>query len=286
MRSPRLSWEWAGVAAILALAAWLRLRHLGLATFHDDQAIALRIAHDILHGDIRTVGLASSSGAANPPLYVYMVAVLVAIHDGLIFATVSIAVLSVVAIALTYVALRPRFGVPVALITIALFATAPWAVVFGRMLFQQDYLPIVTVSLLWTLFVVLERDRTRVALLVPVLFVVAISLNLSAVSLIFPIGALLAYRARDVDWRAVIGGAGVGVLLLSSWLAHNAKHGFRDFSLILNNGRGHGGTAGGGRSKQSAGRSISSVPKAGASSTARPTRPASRGRSAARPGSS
>jgi Dolichyl-phosphate-mannose-protein mannosyltransferase len=245
MRSQRRSWAAsAGVAAILALAAWLRLRHLGLVTFHDDQAVALRIAHDILHGDIRTVGLTSSSGASNPPLYVYIVAVLVAIHDGVLFATASVAVLSVVAIALTYVVVRPRFGVPVALTTIALFATAPWAVFFGRILFQQDYLPVVSVSLLWTLFVVLERDRTRVALLVPVLFVTAISLNLSAVSLILPIGALLAYRARDVNWRAVAAGAFVGVLMLGSWLAHNAKHGFRDFSLILNNGRGHGGTTG------------------------------------------
>src|SRR6266851_5814926 len=234
----------AGVTAILALAAWLRLRHLGLATFHDDQAIALRIAHDILHGDIRTVGLTSSSGASNPPLYVYIVAVFVAIHDGALFATGSVGVLSVVAIALAYIVVRPRFGGAVALITIALFATAPWAVVFSRILFQQDLLPLATVLLLWALFVVLERDRTRVALLVPVLFVIAISLNLSAVSLILPIGALLAYRARVVNWRAVIAGAAVGVVLLGSWLAHNAKHGFRDFSLILNNGRGHGGAAG------------------------------------------
>jgi 4-amino-4-deoxy-L-arabinose transferase-like glycosyltransferase len=244
MRSRRLSWESAGVIAILALAAWLRLRHLGLVTFHDDQAIALRIAHDILHDDIRTVGLASSSGASNPPLYVYIVAVFVAIHDGVLFATGSVAVISVIAIALAYLVLRPRFGRAVAFITIALFATAPWAVFFSRILFQQDLLPVVTVSLLWALFVVLERDRTRVALLVPVLFVVAISLNLSAVSLILPIGALLAYRARDVNWRAVIAGAAIGVLLLSTWLAHNVKHGFRDFNLVLNNGRGHGGTAG------------------------------------------
>ena len=232
------------MTAIIALAAWLRLRHLGLVTFHDDQAIALRIAHDILHGDRRTIGLTSSSGAANPPLYVYIVAVLVAIHDSALFATASVAVASVVAIALAYVVVRPRFGTAVAFITIALFATAPWAVYFSRILFQQDLLPVVTVSLLWTLFVVLERDRTRVALLVPVLFVIAISLNLSAVSLILPIGALMAYRARDVNWRAVIGGAAIGVVVLGSWLAHNAKHGFRDFSLILNNGRGHGGTAG------------------------------------------
>src|SRR6266436_493205 len=117
MRSGRLSWEAAGAAAIVVLATWLRLRHLGLATFHDDQAIALRIAHDILHGDIRTVGLTSSSGASNPPLYVYIVAVFVAIHDGALFATGSVGVLSVVAIALAYIVVRPRFGGAVALIT-------------------------------------------------------------------------------------------------------------------------------------------------------------------------
>jgi 4-amino-4-deoxy-L-arabinose transferase-like glycosyltransferase len=246
VRSRWLGWQLAGATAIVALAAWLRLRHLGLAQFNDDQAVALRIAHDILHGDIRTVGLTSSSGAANPPLYVYIVAVVVAIHHGLLFATVSVAVLSVVAVALTYVVVRRRFGDAVALVTAALFATAPWAVLYGRHLWQQDYLPLVTVLLLWSLFVVLERDRTRVALLVPVLFVIAVELNLSAVALVLPIGALLAYRARDVDWRAVVAGAAVGVVLLGSWLAHNAKHGFRDFKLIVNNGRGHGGTAGGG----------------------------------------
>src|SRR5205823_6093733 len=111
----------------------------------------------------------------------YIVAVMVWIHDGALFGTASVAVLSVVAIALTYDVVRRRFGDAVALIAAALFATAPWAVFYGRLLFQQDLLPIVTVSLLWSLFVVLERNRTRVALLVPVLFVIAISLNLSAV---------------------------------------------------------------------------------------------------------
>ncbi|HZS23932.1 MAG TPA: glycosyltransferase family 39 protein [Gaiellaceae bacterium] len=242
----RLRWETACALAIVALAAWLRLQHLGLAQFNDDQAIALRIAHDILHGDMRTTGLTSSSGAANPPLYVYIVAAVVAIHHGLIFATVSTAVLSVVAVALTYVLVLPRFGGVVALTTTALFATAPWAVLYGRHLWQQDYLPLVTVLLLWSLFVVLERDRTRVALVVPVLFATAFQLNLSAVALVFPIAAVLAYRARDVNWRAVAVGVAIGVVSLGSWLAHNAKHGFRDFRLIVDNGRGHGGTAGGG----------------------------------------
>jgi hypothetical protein len=239
----RLRWEWVCAAALIVIAAWLRLRHLGLAEFKSDEAIALRIAHDILAGDKRTVGLTSSSGAANPPLYVYIVAVVVSIHDSFLFATGSVAVLFVVAIGMTYIVVRRRFGDLVALITIGFFATAPWAVLYGRHLWQQDYLPLATVSLLWTLFVVLERERTRAVLLVPVLFVVAVQLNLSAVALILPIAALLVYRRRDIDWLALAGGIVVGIVLLGPWLAHNAKHGFRDFSLIVNNGRGHGGGA-------------------------------------------
>jgi 4-amino-4-deoxy-L-arabinose transferase-like glycosyltransferase len=242
----RVTWVSVGAAAIAVLAAWLRLRQLELAEFNDDQAVALRIANDILHGNVRTTGLTSSSGAANPPLYVYMVAAVAAIRHGLIFATQSVAVLSVVAVILTYVVARRRFGDAAAGTATALFATAPWAVLYGRHLWQQDYLPLATVLLLWCLFVVLERDRTRVALFVPVLLVIAFQLNMSAVALAIPIGAVLAYRARAVNWGGVAVGAAIGVLSLAPWLAHNARHGFRDFRLIVGNGRGDGGAVGGG----------------------------------------
>jgi hypothetical protein len=235
------------VAGILVLAGWLRLRHLGLAEYGDDEAIALRIAHDILKGDIRTVGLASSSGAANPPLYVYMAAVIVAIRDSVALASATVAVASLAAIGLTYVLAERRFGRIVALTAAALFATAPWAVLFGRHFWQQDYLPLVTVGLLWSLLVVLERSNTRCVALVPVLLVVAFQLNMSAVTLVVPVVAVLAYRARDVNWRAAIAGAILGVLSLAPWLAHVAKHGFHDVGLIFANGRGHhGGSTGGG----------------------------------------
>ncbi|MES1246716.1 MAG: glycosyltransferase family 39 protein, partial [Actinomycetota bacterium] len=242
----RLRWEWVCAAVLVLLGAWLRLRHLGLAEFKSDEAIALRIGHDILAGNIRTTGLTSSSGAANPPLYVYIVAAVVGIHDGVLFATASVAVLMVVAIGLTYAVVRPRFGDGVALITTGLFATAPWAVLYGRHLWQQDYLPVVTVALLWAMFVVLERERTRLVLLVPLLFLVTVQLNLSSVALALPIVALLVYRRRVVHWWAAVAGAVVGLVPLAPWLAHNANHGFRDFSLIVDNGRGHGGGRTGG----------------------------------------
>jgi 4-amino-4-deoxy-L-arabinose transferase-like glycosyltransferase len=239
----RRPWELFVLAGILLLAAWLRLRELGLVEFKSDEALAVRIARDIIGGDFRTVGLTSSVGAKNPPLFVYLAALPVAIRDDPLVATAFVAVLAVAAIALTYVVLRPRFGALVALAAAAFFATAPWAVLFGRKLWAQDMLPVFTVSLLWSLFIVLERRRSRAVLLLPVLLCVTFQLNFSALPLVVPVAAVLLYRSREVHWRAFGVGVGVAVLLLAPWLAHEARHGFGDVWTLVTEGRGENGSS-------------------------------------------
>jgi 4-amino-4-deoxy-L-arabinose transferase-like glycosyltransferase len=241
----RRPWELVILAGILLFAAWLRLRELGLVEFKSDEAVAVRIARDIIGGDFRTVGLTSSVGAKNPPLFVYLAAIPVAIRDDPLVATAFVGVLAVAAIALTYVVLRPRFGALVALAASAFFATAPWAVLFGRKLWAQDMLPVFTVSLLWSLFIVLERRRSRVVLLLPVLVCVTFQLNFSALPLVIPVAAVLLYRSRDVHWTAFGLGVGVAVLLLAPWLAHEVRHGFGDVWTLVTEGRGEGGSTAG-----------------------------------------
>ena len=144
-----------------ALAGWLRLRDLDLVEFKSDEATAVDLARRVLDGELLTVGLISSTGAYNPPLFVYLSAIPLAVRDDPLAATAFVGVLSVAAVILTYFVLRPRFGALVALGTTALFATAPWAVLYGRKLWGQSLLPIAAVLLLWSMFAVLERPRTR-----------------------------------------------------------------------------------------------------------------------------
>ena len=233
-------WELGTLGLILLLGAWLRLRELGLMEFKDDEALAVRIGRDILHGSIRTTGLTSSVGAKNPPLFVYLSALPLAVYDDPRAAAAFVGLLSVAAIALTYVVLRPRFGALVALAAPALFATAPWAVLYGRKIWAQDMLPFFTVGLLWALFVVLERSRTRTVWLVPVLLCLSFQLNFSAVALAVPVAAVLLYRLREVHWWALLAGVVVAFVLLSPWLAHEAKHGFEDVSRLVEESRGDG----------------------------------------------
>ena len=143
--------------AVLALAAFLRLHALDLVEFKVDEATAVDYARRLLDGVWPTVGLTSSVGALNPPLFIYLTAIPLAVRDDPLAATAFVGVLAVVAAGLTYAVLRPRFGSLTALAATALFATAPWAVVYGRKIWAQDLLPLVCVSLLWCLLVVLEK---------------------------------------------------------------------------------------------------------------------------------
>jgi hypothetical protein len=235
--------ELLALAAVVALAAFLRLHALDIAEFKLDEATAVDRARQLLDGAWPTVGLTSSVGALNPPFFIYLIAVPLAVRDDPLAATAFIGVLAVTAVALTYVVLRPRFGSLVALTTAAYFATAPWAVLYGRKIWAQDALPIVDVLLLWCLLLALERQRSRAVLFVPVLFCLAFQLNFSAVALLVPVSVVLAYRIREVDWMWFLAGFGCASLLLAPWLAHEATHGFTDVGRLLSEGRGNRGSA-------------------------------------------
>jgi 4-amino-4-deoxy-L-arabinose transferase-like glycosyltransferase len=229
----RRRWELLVVLVIAALAAWLRLRRLDLVEFKIDEAIAIDMARGVLRGEFPSTGLTSSTGAQNPPLLIYLTAIPLAVRDDPLAATAFIGLLAVAAVALTYFVLRPRFGSLVALSAAALFATAPWAVLFGRKVWGQNVLPVVAVGLLWSLFAVLERRHSRAVAFVPIGLCLAFQLNFSAIALAIPAAAVLLYRARDVHWRALAVGVGVAFLLLEPWLLHQTTHGFDDIVALV-----------------------------------------------------
>lgn len=211
-----------------ALAGWLRLRHLDLIEFKLDEATVVDLGRRLLGGNVLSVGLQSSVGAYNPPLFIYLTAVPLALWDDPRAATAFVGLLAVAAVVLTYTVLRPRFGALVALGAAALLATAPWSVLYGRKLWGQSVLPVVTTALLWSMFTVLERPRTRAVAFIPVFLCLGFQLNFSALALIIPAIVLVLYRWRDVHWPALALGVGVAALLLSPWLYHQVTSGFED----------------------------------------------------------
>ena len=234
----RFRWEIVALIGIGALAGWLRLRQLDLVEFKLDEATAVGLARRVLDGDLVTAGLTSSIGAENPPLFVYLTAIPLTVRDDPLMATAFVGGLGIATVILTYFALRPRLGALVALGAAALFATSPWAVLYGRKLWGQSLLPLVAVLLLWSLLAILERPRSRAVGSCRFSSASRSSSTSRPFVLVLPAAVVALYCITTLHWRAFGAGVACAALLLSPWLYHEATSGFGDVSVLLPGGGG------------------------------------------------
>ena len=156
-RRPR---ELAALAGILLLAILCRFYALDWMEFKGDEAVALRLALPIFEtGEWPQVGLMSSVGIHNPPFFIYMLALPMAISMDPVWVTGSlVGLLAVITVLWTYWVVRPRWGMMAAFSAALLFACSPWAVLYARKIWAQDVLPIFCVALLHLLLVVVPAE--------------------------------------------------------------------------------------------------------------------------------
>jgi 4-amino-4-deoxy-L-arabinose transferase-like glycosyltransferase len=134
--------EWAALAALLLLAAALRLGAPGITEFKRDEANLSQRASDLVHGrDFPLLGLSSSVGVPNPPISVYLFAIPYALDGSPIAATLFVGGLNVIAVALTWWLARRYYGWRAAIVAGLLYAVSPWGILYSRKIWAQDLLP-------------------------------------------------------------------------------------------------------------------------------------------------
>lgn len=232
--------EFAAAAVILLLALGLRLTDLGLLEFKGDEAVAIDLALPFAEGEmLPRVGLVNSVGLRNPPLFVWATAIPTWFSDDARFVTgVLIGFPAAMAVLLTWWILRRRFGAFVALSAAALYAVAPWPVLYGRKLWGQDVLPLFSVALLWVLFVLLERHKTRWVAAIPLLLMALWQLHLSAVGFMAVFFGVLVWRWRRVHWPAFALGCVAALLTLWPYLQHQIDNEYADLKGFQNMAKG------------------------------------------------
>jgi hypothetical protein len=205
----------------IAAGAVLRLTNLDYMEFKGDEFRAMIRAHQNLHGDIALVGLPSTAGPDHPALLVHLVSIPMLLTTDPVAVTAFIALLNVAGLALLYLALR-RINTDLALWTTALMASAPWAIVLSRKIWQPDIVfPFLALFLfcyvaylqqgrrwqLWATFlaVALLTQTHLIALFVMPAFVLSLWLN----------------QAQVQRADALIG-SGIFLLLYAPYAAHYA----------------------------------------------------------------
>lgn len=187
--------------------------------FKFDEATACRLALHVLgYGEpgvghfFPTAGLTSSVGIPNPPLFVYLVAIPLAIVRSPLAVTVMIAAANVVAIWLVYL-LGKRFLSPfVGAAAAALLTLSPWGIVFSRKIWAQDLLPLAATLFALQLHSLVVKRRPRAGFWLVVITALATQLHFSAWILAVVAAAALIQARTWVSWRWT----GLGLLLAAA----------------------------------------------------------------------
>ncbi|HEX6819230.1 MAG TPA: glycosyltransferase family 39 protein [Ktedonobacterales bacterium] len=212
----------------IVLAAALRLWHIELTQFLDDQTGLMQLARGSfsLHA-LPVTGIISSIGTLNPPLSVYVLEPFAAFTADPMPAAIVLALWNVLGIALCYVFTLRYFGRRVAGVAALLFATCPTAINYSRFLWQQNYLP--PIIILWAFAVYAGCVRGRRGWLAPAVILLLVAIELHPTAIIFlPITALAIFLAPTPptrrDWTLT--GVICAVILLPTALFELTSRGF------------------------------------------------------------
>lgn len=199
---------WIATVLMLALGVFVRCWHLDAGWFGVDQARDVQTALDIAAGrDFPTVGPTMRRLTSLGALYYYVWAVPHLVSTDPIAAYAFAAAMGIAALALVWRFAGRAFGAAGALGAVAVFATAPVAVIDGRVAWAPAALPVVAILLVALLAGPLTAGRLAA---LGATLGVAVQLHLSMVA--WGVAAFVVMLMRWPGWRAV-GASVVGFLL-------------------------------------------------------------------------
>ena len=185
------------LALILAVAAFTRLTFMGTVEFEDDEAKVAALAVAFLQGQALPLrGIVSSVGVTNPPAFIYLMSIPLAISRDPAIATFFIGLLGVGAVLLCYRLCEQYFDRCTAQVAASLFASAPWAVQFSRRMQAQDAVPFFTLLFASGLFAFANGKGNRYLVWAALWLSVLMQLHFAAGPL-----ALLLLLAVALNWR-------------------------------------------------------------------------------------
>jgi len=212
--------EWLAIAALITLAAVVRLARPDLTEFKADEGRLLTLALQAAAGDVPLHGIASSVGFPNAPLSVWLYALPLLLWRHPFAPTLFTGLLNTLAVAGVYWLARRYWGVGAALGAALLLAVGPWAIIFSRKIWAQNLLPPFAVG--WGIGAALAfvEGRRPFVVLHLICLALAVQLHPAAAGLAPATMLFLVVFRRRIGWRWVIAGGLLAALTAVPYLWH------------------------------------------------------------------
>ncbi len=227
--------EWLGLAAIVALAAGLRYAYFGLLEFQGDEAYAANLALQFVKtGKLPLAGLMSSVGVTNPPLFIYLLIPMFALNASPVFVSGCIALLGLAAVVLTWHIGRKYYGPAAGLVAGLFFAVSPWAVIYSRKIWAQDFVPVFATATMWAVHALVLGKKPKAIFWCVLLPLCVVQIHFSGLALTAAVVVIVAWLRPKIDWRFAAAGLAAAVVTLAPYLYLQQKTNWGDFRQAMN----------------------------------------------------
>ncbi len=213
---------------ILLLAAVLRLAHLDLIELRGEQVGHLQTALTLLGQERPWDPQALSAASDALPMFHYLLTFPLLLGRDPRLVSAFVALVNVVAIAGFYGLVRRHYGLRVTILASALFATAPWAVVFSRRISSEGLIIPLSLLLLQGCAMALLDAEPLGWLLAAISLGVMLYTSVLALPLTFAFITLIAVYHRRVRWSYLLFGICLALLILAPYLYEQNLSRFTD----------------------------------------------------------
>ncbi len=227
------------LAAVIAVAAFVRLSQSDLTWFVHDQARDSYTARSIVSGQsFPLLGPEVEGSPAHTwgPLYFYLVAIPFALSEDPAVAAMFLSFLSVIAVLLLYQLGRSFFGARVGVVAAALLATCPIIVITSRALSNSSVVLLFVIAFFYALLALVVHARSVMVIPLSLALAALIQLHLSTLSLVpVLVLAIAMFKPRVRLAHGIIALACSGLLMLPYAIAQ-ARSDFQDLRALVSYG--------------------------------------------------
>jgi hypothetical protein len=227
------------LAIILLVAAYVRLAHPELSWFSIDQARDAHTALGIVSGrSFPLLGVEIAGGPAHTwgPAYFYLIAVPFAVSRDPAFAVAVLSATTLAGLLMTYRLGLVLFSRPVGLLSAALVATYPLAVIESTTLWNGALVPVFAVIFFYALCSLVVHGRSVMIIPAVTALAVLVQLHLSALSLVIVLVLTVALFRPGMRAIHLVIGLGVLLALMLPYLVAQWLGGLADLRAAASSG--------------------------------------------------
>ncbi len=231
--------EWLILAGIVVVGAWLRFQHPELLEFKSDEAFAANQALEFVRGGkLPTSGLMSSVGVSNPPLFIWLLIPMFFLTSNIAVVCGMISALGLAAVVATWWIGRRYYGSVSGLVAAALFASGPWAVVYSRKIWAQDFVPVLATGTMWAAHSLILGKNPKAIFWLLCLPLCVIQIHYSGFALTASAIVVVVLLRPRIDWRFAVAGVALAIALALPYVIAQQKSGWAEWKRMSEEGSG------------------------------------------------